>query len=55
MKGSGLGLLFACTVGTGVASAQVRSGVQREVRDRDYFYLWSFSAWSVWAGPCAMP
>ncbi|HKS06998.1 MAG TPA: DUF2723 domain-containing protein [Gemmatimonadaceae bacterium] len=20
----------------------------REVRDRDYFYLWSFSAWSVW-------
>ena len=23
--------------------------VQREVRDRDYFYLWSFSAWSVWA------
>ena len=23
--------------------------VPREVRDRDYFYLWSFSAWSVWA------
>ena len=23
--------------------------VQREVRDRNYFYLWSFSAWSVWA------
>jgi hypothetical protein len=22
---------------------------QREVRDRDYFYLWSFSAWGVWA------
>jgi hypothetical protein len=22
--------------------------VDREVRDRDYFYLWSFSAWSVW-------
>ena len=21
----------------------------REVRDRDYFFLWSFSAWSVWA------
>ncbi len=20
----------------------------REVRDRDYFYLWSYSAWSVW-------
>jgi len=24
--------------------------VPREVRDRDYFYLWSFSAWGVWAG-----
>ncbi len=23
--------------------------VEREVRDRDYFYLFSFSAWSVWA------
>ncbi len=23
--------------------------VEREVRDRDYFFLWSFSAWSVWA------
>ena len=23
--------------------------VAREVRDRDYFYLWSYSAWSVWA------
>ena len=22
--------------------------VAREVRDRDYFYLWSFSSWSVW-------
>jgi hypothetical protein len=22
--------------------------VPREVRDRDYFYLWSFSAWGVW-------
>ena len=22
--------------------------VPREVRDRDYFFLWSFSAWSVW-------
>src|SRR5258706_16464386 len=20
-----------------------------EVRDRDYFYIWSFSAWGVWA------
>ena len=25
------------------------AGVAREGRDRDYFYLWSFSAWGVWA------
>jgi hypothetical protein len=24
-------------------------GVAREVRDRDYFYIWSYSAWGVWA------
>ncbi|MEO6778436.1 MAG: DUF2723 domain-containing protein [Gemmatimonadaceae bacterium] len=24
------------------------NSVPREVRDRDYFYLWSFSAWGVW-------
>jgi hypothetical protein len=31
------------------------TGVNREVRDRDYFYLWSFSAWGVWVslGLCA--
>ena len=23
--------------------------VQREVRDRDYFFVWSFSAWGIWA------
>ena len=23
--------------------------VPREVRDRDYFYIWSFSAWGIWA------
>lgn len=28
---------------------ELGDGVPREVRDRDYFYLWSFSAWSVWA------
>ena len=27
---------------------QVRD-VPREVRDRDYFFIWSFSAWGVWA------
>ncbi len=25
------------------------SAVEREVRDRDYFFLWSFSLWGVWA------
>src|SRR5438067_1370848 len=25
------------------------NSVEREVRDRDYFYIWSFSAWGVWA------
>ena len=29
---------------------ELGNGVEREVRDRDYFYLWSFSAWGVWAG-----
>jgi hypothetical protein len=24
--------------------------VEREVRDRDYFYIWSFSLWGMWAG-----
>jgi hypothetical protein len=28
---------------------ELGDSVIREVRDRDYFYLWSFSAWSVWA------
>jgi hypothetical protein len=28
---------------------ELGESVPREVRDRDYFYLWSFSAWSVWA------
>jgi hypothetical protein len=30
-------------------SPELGDSVEREVRDRDYFYLWSFSAWSVWA------
>ena len=30
-------------------SPELGNTVDREVRDRDYFYLWSFSAWSVWA------
>ena len=31
-------------------SPELGNTVPREVRDRDYFYLWGFSAWSVWAG-----
>ena len=30
-------------------SPELGDSVDREVRDRDYFYLWSFSALSVWA------
>ncbi|MCR4340446.1 MAG: hypothetical protein NUW01_11260, partial [Gemmatimonadaceae bacterium] len=30
-------------------SQELGESVAREVRDRDYFYLWSFSTWSVWA------
>jgi len=30
-------------------SPELGDSVPREVRDRDYFYLWSFSAWGVWA------
>ena len=30
-------------------SQELGDTIEREVRDRDYFYLWSFSAWSVWA------
>ena len=28
---------------------ELGNSVPREVRDRDYFYIWSFSAWGVWA------
>jgi hypothetical protein len=27
---------------------ELAATVDREVRDRDYFYIWSFSTWSVW-------
>jgi Protein O-mannosyl-transferase TMEM260-like len=29
---------------------QLGNTVLREVRDRDYFFIWSFSPWGVWAG-----
>jgi hypothetical protein len=31
------------------ASQDIASPNEHEVRDRDYFFLWSFSAWGVWA------
>ncbi|MDO8502458.1 MAG: DUF2723 domain-containing protein [Gemmatimonadaceae bacterium] len=30
-------------------SPELGDNVEREVRDRDYFYIWSYSAWGVWA------
>ena len=30
-------------------SPELGDTVNREVRDRDYFYIWSYSAWGVWA------
>ncbi len=30
-------------------SPELGNAVDREVRDRDYFYIWSFSAWGVWS------
>ena len=33
----------------GASQSPEMAGVAREVRDRDYFYLWSYSTWSVWA------
>ena len=48
-----LGLIFYLNFKLGYTQA-LRYGypfdaLTTEVRDRDYFYLWSFSAWGVWA------
>ena len=43
-----IGLIFYLNFKYGYSEAQELADVPREVRDRDYFYLWSFSAWSVW-------
>jgi hypothetical protein len=42
-------LIYYLNFKYGASQAPDLSGVDREVRDRDYFYLWSFSAWGVWA------
>lgn len=45
-----LGLIYYLNFKYGHSQAlQLGTSVPREVRDRDYFYLWAFSAWSVWA------
>ena len=45
-----LGLIYYMNFKYGASQAlDLGETVAREVRDRDYFYLWSFSAWSVWA------
>ncbi len=45
-----LGLIYYLNFKYGYSQAPALGGsVDREVRDRDYFYLWAFSAWSVWA------
>ncbi|MDQ6886823.1 MAG: DUF2723 domain-containing protein [Gemmatimonadota bacterium] len=45
-----LGLIYYLNFKYGYSQSPELGGtVDREVRDRDYFYLWSFSAWSVWA------
>jgi hypothetical protein len=45
-----LGLIYYMNFKYGASQApDLGDTVQREVRDRDYFYLWSFSALSVWA------
>ena len=44
------GLIYYMNFKYGFSQApELGDAVPREVRDRDYFYLWSFSTWSVWA------
>ena len=44
-----LALIYYLNFKYGASQSPELVGVAREVRDRDYFYLWSFSAWGVWA------
>jgi hypothetical protein len=44
-----LALVYYMNFKYGASQAPELAGVAREVRDRDYFYLWSYSTWSVWA------
>jgi hypothetical protein len=44
-----LALIYYLNFKYGWSQAPEVRDVAREVRDRDYFYIWSFSAWGVWA------
>jgi hypothetical protein len=53
------GLVFTLTIALVVylnfkyghsQAPELGNSVDREVRDRDYFYLWTFSLWGAWAG-----
>ena len=45
-----LALIYYMNFKYGYSQApELGQSVPREVRDRDYFYLWSYSAWAVWA------
>ncbi len=53
------GLMFTLTIALVVylnfkyghsQAPQLGNSVDREVRDRDYFYTWTFSLWGVWVG-----
>ena len=47
-----LGLIYYLNFKLGWTQGElmgIRDYALREVRDRDYFYLWSFSTWGVWA------
>ena len=44
-----LGLIYYLNFKYGFSQApELGDAVPREVRDRDYFYLWSFSTWGIW-------
>jgi hypothetical protein len=43
-------LIYYLNFRYGASQSPDLTAVPREVRDRDYFFLWSFSAWGVWAG-----
>lgn len=45
-----LALIYYLNFKYGASQApELGDSVAREVRDRDYFYIWSFSTWGVWA------